>query len=139
MFLIRRHFSKVVLFLTVLCGCPGCGSRLRVEGTVNLDGAPVDGGVILFFQGEGPGSDKGHTAIVAGKYLIEGEQAKNLTPGTYTVRINWLRKKGNPHTANADSGAAVDEMIPEQYNAKSTLTRDLALGPNKLDFNLTSK
>jgi hypothetical protein len=134
-----RNLSRAVL-IAVICACAGCGGpSVRVEGTVTLDGAPVDGGVIMFFQGDGPGSDKGNSAIVGGKYLIDGERAKNLTPGSYTVQIHWLQRLGSGNPANPDTSPAVRQMIPPKYSTKSTLTRELVLGPNKLEFELKSK
>jgi hypothetical protein len=129
------------LLPAVLCVCAGCGSRLRVEGNVTLDGAPVDGGAISFFQGSGPGSDKGNAPIQGGKYVIEGERARNLTPGSYTVQIHWIQKlaKSGPDRANVDTNPAVKQLIPPRYNVKSTLTREITSGTNKLDFDLKSK
>jgi hypothetical protein len=112
-----------------------------VEGKVSLDGEPVDGGVIIFTQGTGPGSDKGNAPIQGGKYVVAGEAAKNLTPGSYTVQIHWIKRlaKSGPDQPNADTNPAVKEFIPPQYNSKSTLTKEIALGTNNLDFDLKSK
>jgi hypothetical protein len=141
MLLIGRHRRSSVLVLTVLCACAGCARNPRIEGSVTLDGVPVDGGAISFFQGTGPGSDKGNAAIVGGKYVIEGERARNLTPGSYRVEIYWLQKaNADPNSPNADKGAAVKQLIPKKYNGPdSTLTREITQGTNKLDFDLASK
>jgi hypothetical protein len=98
-------------------------------------------GAISFFQGSGPGSDKGNAAIVGGKYVIEGERAKNLTPGSYTVQIFWLQKlaKPDPNGGNVDTSPAVKQLVPTKYNTKSTLTKEVNSGNNKIDFELTSK
>jgi hypothetical protein len=140
MLFIRKTVPAAVVAM-VLCVCAGCGSRVRVEGDVTLDGTPVDGGTILFLQGTGPGSDKGHAPIQGGKYDLTGEAAKNLTPGNYTIQIHWIQKlnRPGPDAPNADTGAAVKDLIPAKYNSKTTLTRDLTLGTNKVDFELTSK
>jgi hypothetical protein len=139
--LCKRRAIPAAAVLAVLCVCAGCGSRVRVEGDLTLDGKPVDGGEILFLQGTGPGSDKGHAPIQGGKYVLNGEPAKNLTPGSYTIQIHWIQKLNppGPDAPNADTGAAVKDLIPQKYNAKTTLTRDLTLGTNKVDFELTSK
>jgi hypothetical protein len=142
MFVVRNKCSRSAVLLTVLCACAGCGpGHPRIEGTVTLDNTSVDGGVISFVQGTGPGSDKGNATIVGGKYVIEGERAKNLTPGTYTVQIHWQQKlgKSGPNAGDADTGPAVKQVIPPKYNSASTLTRDVTSGNNKLDFELTSK
>jgi hypothetical protein len=140
MFLTRKHVPTTFLLVPVLA-LTGCGGRVRVEGNVALDGAPVDGGSISFFQGSGPGSDKGNAPIVGGKYVIEGGRARNLTPGTYAVRIHWLQRlaRSGPNPANVDTSPAVKQLIPPQYNTASTLTREVASGTNKLDFDLKSR
>ena len=141
MFRLRKLIPNMFLLAAVLGACAGCGGGPRIEGNVTIDGAPVDGGVISFFQGTGPGSDKGNAAIVGGKYVIEGERARNLTPGSYTVQIHWLQRLTKPGSdaANVDTSPAVKQLIPPQYNTKSTLTREIALGTNKIDFDLRSK
>jgi hypothetical protein len=137
MSLARKHAPAAIL-LAVLCACAGCGpGRPRIEGTVTLDGAPVDGGSISFFQGSGPGSDKGNAAILGGKYVIEGDRARNLTPGSYTVQIFWLQRASGE--GQGDAGPAVKQLIPPQYNTKSTLTREVKSGTNKFDFDLQSR
>jgi hypothetical protein len=114
---------------------------MRVEGHVTLDGQPVDGGVISFIQGTGPGSDKGNSAIVGGKYEVAGDRAKNLTPGTYSVQIHWIQKltKAGANPINADTSPAVKEVIPPKYNSQTTLTKEVTAGTNKIDFDLQSK
>ena len=134
---IIRSFPLAAL----VCWCIGCSGQTRIYGHVTLDGTPVDGGSISFVQGSGPGSDKGNAPIMAGDYVIEGERARNLTPRSYTVQIFWIqligRARSNP--TNADASAPAREAIPAQYNIKSTLTREITPGANKLDFDLKSK
>ena len=141
MSLIRKHIPPGVL-IAVLCTSAGCGPGYpRIEGNITLDGVPVDGGSISFIQGTGPGSDKGNAPILGGKYVIEGERAKNLTPGSYTVQIFWLQRtaKAGPDPAVVDTSPAVMQRIPPQYNSKSTLKREITPGTNKFDFDLKSK
>ena len=142
MHLIRKHVAGSALLVAVLGACTGCGSGYpRIEGSVTLDGAPVDGGSISFFQGSGPGADKGNSPIVGGKYAITGDRAKNLTPGSYTVQIFWLQRLTRPGADpnNVDTSPAVKQLIPPQYNVQSTLTREVKPGANQLDFDLKSK
>ena len=139
MILTRKHVPSSIL-MALLCAGTGCGpSHPRIEGTVTLDGVPVDGGSISFFQGSGAGSDKGHAPVAGGKYVIEGDRARNLAPGNYTVRIFWLQLLGNPGSKYVDASAPVKQLIPPQYNDQSTLTREVKPGTNQLDFDLRSK
>jgi hypothetical protein len=142
MFLIRKHTPRSVLLVAALCACAGCGAgRPRVEGNVTLDGAPVDGGSISFFQGSGVGSDKGNSPIRGGRYVIEGEAARNLTPGSYTVQIYWVQRGAGsgPDSTNLDANPGLKQVVPPQYNTRSTLTTEVTSGTNKLDFDLKSR
>lgn len=143
MSLIRKHLPAAVFLASILCAGTGCGSRQpRIEGNVTLDGVPVDGGSIVFLlSGGAGGGDKANAPIVGGKYVIEGERAKTLMPGSYAVQIHWLQRLVKPgfDPNSADDSAGVKQLIPPQYNSKSTLTREIAAGTNKLDFDLKSK
>jgi hypothetical protein len=57
------------------------------------------------------------------------------------ARIHWIQKlaKSGPNAANVDTSPAVKQFIPPQYNVKSTLTKEITMGTNKLDFDLKSK
>ena len=135
----RTHVPGAIL-VAVVCAATGCGpGHPRIEGTVTFDGVPVDGGSISFFQGTGAGSDKGNAPIKAGKYVIEGDRARNLTPGTYTVRIFWIQLIGHTEGKYVDASAPAKQVIPPQYNDQSTLTREVTPGTNTFDFELTSK
>ncbi len=138
---LQRRAVLAPIFLALLGAGTGCGPKVRVEGNVTLDGAPVDGGTISFFQGTGAGSDKGNSAIVGGKYQITGERAQHLTPGSYTVQIHWIQRlaKAGANPANVDTSPAVKELIPPKYNVKSELKSELTTGMNKVDFDLQSK
>ena len=126
----------LALFLVGLAGCPG---RPSVQGTVTLDGAPVDGGAIRFT----PAGEEGTAAsvgaqIVGGKYAISG---KALAPGSYRVDINWKKPTGRKVPTPGDPGTTVDETaeaIPPIYNARSTLKANITSGSNTQDFDLKS-
>jgi hypothetical protein len=143
-FMTRRYLFTTLLLLPILGALAGCGGgAVRVEGKVTLDGAPVEvGGTISFFSGSGPGSDKGNAPIVGGKYVIAGERARNLTPGTYKVQILWnkLNDKAQARSSDPDSAPQqTTQVIPARYNTESTLTRELRPGTNKLDFELQTR
>jgi len=74
----RHAFIIVAVVLLVLPGCSGSSA----EGTVSLDGQPVDGGVILFAPSSDPQGKRVSADIVGGKYTARG-----LAPGSYRVEI----------------------------------------------------
>ena len=72
------RFSLLALLLPGFL--TGCGGGARIEGTVNFDGQPVDGGTITFIPtaGSGKGTNAGGQ-IIGGKYSID---APGLSPGS---------------------------------------------------------
>src|SRR5262245_25395418 len=128
----------VALLLPLACCLlAGCGGP-RVQGTVTLNGEPVDGGVISFFPADKANeADKGNSPITAGKYTIT---SRELTPGNYRVFIIWNKKTGKKVDTPGDPGVKMDELlqvVPKQYNSESTLTREVKSGSNTLNFELT--
>jgi len=122
----------------LLIGC-GSSNRASVKGSVTFDGAPVDGGMILFFPAnEKNKADQGHAEIKNGAYEIPA--GKGPPPGSYRVEITWEKKTGKQVVSKGDPPNMEDEkiqVIPPQYNRESKLTKEIKLGENILDFPLT--
>jgi len=138
--MILKRIATLILPLA-LCLLTGCGSgKSRVEGTVTLDGSPVDGGVIAFFPaGTSEQHDAGHAEIKDGKYSVE--ETKDLKPGNYRVEISWNKPTGKKVPTPGDPDIKMDQVhqvIPAKYNTKSTLSETLTSGTNKKDFDLKS-
>jgi hypothetical protein len=133
--------APVALVLAVaLFGLAGCsGGSAAVQGTVTLDGAPVDGGAISFTPSGKPDSASFGAQIVGGKYSITG---KAPPPGSYRVDVHWNKPTGKKVPTPGDPGTTMDqtaEAIPPTYNKNSTLKADLKSGSNTVDFDLKSK
>jgi hypothetical protein len=133
----------------VFCTCAfglfllaGCGSgKSSVEGTVTFDGAPVDGGAIIFRpEGAAKESQLGGAQILEGKYVIDS--AKGLPPGKYRVEILWKKKTGKQIPNKSDAGTTVEEtkqVIPTRYNSATELSADIKSGSNSaVNFDLKS-
>ena len=107
-----------------------------VTGTVRLDGELLTTGSIAWIPVEGtPGPGGGSGIGPEGKYEIK----RGLRPGKYRVEIRssitLSRKVVNP-TIPAD---LVDEevaVIPERYNTRSDLIREVGRGSNVFNFDL---
>jgi hypothetical protein len=133
-----RRFLLCAIVLPISLGC-GHGGRMSVEGTVTLDGRPLEKGSIQFSPLPGT---KGPTAggdIVNGKF--------NILPvggpfaGKFTVQINAVGLTGRK-ILDPRSNTMVDEYaqcLPARYNSQSELQAEVtANGPNRFDFALTS-
>jgi hypothetical protein len=126
---------KVWLFVIVaviLCTVTsGCGKSGPVaSGSVTFDGQPVEIGMIMFV----PIDDKKMTPD-SGK-IVDGKFSVVTKPGKKRVVIHASR----PGAIDPVMKSPVQvEYIPEQYNTKSTLTKEITdSGDNQFDFFLTS-
>src|SRR5262245_20523543 len=94
----RRHANRFRLLsclgiAAALLPFAGCTSRPAAQGSVTLDGAPVDGGSIAFIPvGAGEQQQRVGVPIVDGRYTIPAD--KRLAPGKYRVEIYWPKKTG---------------------------------------------
>lgn len=125
------------LLLSLLAGCGSGG--IKIEGTVQFRGQPIDNGSISFEPAGGNGSEFGAT-ITNGKYEVTCPA--ETPPGTLTVRIRAAIKTGKQVAAGSPTppGTLVDEVIslPAIYNNQSTLTATLEAGKvnQVIDFDL---
>ena len=139
----KHYFSRLPLLALIgCCFAFGCNSqddgpqRAAVSGTVTIDGEPVETGAVEFVPTEGTTGPVAGAVIENGKYSAP----KKLGPvvGTNRVKINGTRKTGK--TVKTQMGSIVDErvpVVPEQYNAQSTLVREVKPGKNVFDFPLS--
>ncbi len=126
----------------------GCGSngpqRAAVSGTVTVDGATLEEGVISFLpMGETKGPTSG-ARIIGGKYTIPAVSGPVL--GMHRVEITARRKarqtlpigkaSSDAGTESSASEETLNQFIPPNYNSKSTLTFDVKAGKNEFDIPL---
>ena len=109
-------------------------SEPTVTGTVRLDGQVLPKGSIALGPIDGtPGPGGGGGINNEGKYEI----TRGLRPGKYRVEIRSTRtlqrKVLNP-TIPSELVYEEVSVIPEQYNTKSSLIREVSPGSNVLDF-----
>jgi len=133
----RRSICLGLFVLSLVVFLPGCSGGGGVEGSVTLDGQPVDGATIAFISSDGKGGNLGGE-IKDGKYSISAE---NLTAGSYRVEIYWHKSTGKQVNNPNDPGTKVEvtqQVIPDEYNRNTRLTADLKAGSNKFDFALKS-
>lgn len=132
-------FVVAGLLLTIA----GCGDKqVHIRGKVTLNGKPIDTGAITFIPDE---SNKGQTAgasIALGEFQVVGNNLPQ--PGIYRVEIRSQKKTGKQIPAGSPSppGTMVEqtiEAVPAKYNDKSELKRELKVGNNDLNFELTGE
>jgi hypothetical protein len=114
-----------------------------VSGTVTMDGSPLPYGTITFMS-LGTGR-MANGAIEDGAYSIPEEKGPNL--GQYKVDIRGYAK--SPSTLGEGEGAEEaeeeqefdlgPEIVPQKYNAATTLEVEITSGENTHDFPLTKE
>jgi hypothetical protein len=125
--------SLLFAFLATILGiCAGCSSHGpdmpelgEVQGSITLDGKPLDG-VSIYFK-----PDVGRQSIAKAdangnyeaQYLLD---AKGVKVGPCSITVEW---------APDDSGPA----IPAKYGYKSELTFDVKSGKNTFDIEMKSE
>ena len=136
--MISAHYSKFVLvffvaFMSSLAGCHG--SKASVEGTVTLDGQPIDDGALAFRASGKPVLSA--TIREGGKYQLEQAGKSWVEPGQYSVTVRGY--KPDPNTdPNVPPNPKV--ITPEKYASATTsgLSAEVKSGSNSFDFDLKS-
>lgn len=136
-----KHIPTHHVFVyAVACvwGLAGCGqpatvgpAKTLVSGSVTFDQKPLARGQIVFVDSKGDSPRQYGGEIINGKYQLD------VTPGPKRVEISARESNGGP---TSDPGSNLRELIPEQYNTKSTLTAEIVKNnPKGGDYQLTSE
>ena len=137
---LRFRGGVVLTALAVLAGLSaGCGgggpARSQVSGNVNLDGKPLESGVIHYFPQTDAGGPSASADIVNGRYQL------TTGIGSMKVVVNANKVVGKRKMYNTPDSPVVEDIqdiLPERYNMKSELKASLTEGPNEVNFDLTS-
>lgn len=136
--------AAACLIATVVGAAPGCSQStgpqtMRVWGDVTYDGRPIDEGTIDFISPDGAAPAQG--AIKDGRYDVPATSGP-VADKTYVVQINSLKKTGKTIPNMMGDGSPTMEIsanvIPQKYNAQSTLTASVSAdsSKNQFDFKL---
>ncbi|MEW4563186.1 hypothetical protein AB1K70_11705 [Bremerella sp. JC770] len=140
-----RYFGFHVVLLATLAwtGCSpqdGGLQRAAVEGTVTVDGVPVEMGAITFVPTNGTSGPATGGKITDGKYKIQLSDGPVV--GQYLVQIMGRRGTGKFKVEELEGETVkteiIEEMIPKKYRTSSELRSTIQTGTNVLDFDLSS-
>lgn len=126
--------------IAILILCSGCGEsevvKAGVKGLVQFEGKPLAQGRIMFEPAAGTQGPVAGAAIVNGVYEVPPSQG--VTVGKNVVRINATKKSGKKIKSSVSDDMLDEtvEAIPEQFNSKSTLEKEIEAGSNEIDFDL---
>ncbi len=137
----RRPMPALRIGGTLLCsiavllplgGCGGDGLR-KIRGAVTFRGQPLTKGRIEFWPPDGNGPTAA-APIINGKYTVR------VLSGRKLVKIEGFKVIGRrPASLRHPDGVMVDneeQIVPDRYNAKSGLFREITAAENVYDFHL---
>ena len=139
----------------------GCGQKgpatAPVSGRVTLDGEPVTDALVTFLP-EGGGTAATGQTNASGEYELICLGDKGAVIGKHTVKVTTIQSStAAAEAASSDSeeyqkmmsdpaayeaasaGQKFEEKIPQKYNLKSELVKEVTSGSNVIDLELTSE
>jgi hypothetical protein len=128
-----------MIVMPALLGCHKT-DRLSIEGTVTLDGKPLEKGDIQFYPLPGTTGPSAGAQIVDGKFTIA--PSGGTFAGSFVVEISSVRLTGRKIPDHRGDGM-IDERVqylPVRYNTQSELRAEVKSGEsNHLEFAMKSK
>jgi hypothetical protein len=120
----------------------GCGNQGReaIEGTVTLDGKPLEKGYISFRPQPGTASPSAGADIANGKFSVASKGG--VLPGKFRVEITASRKtdKKIRDRLTGNMVPLEEQYIPARYNEDSKLEAEIgSSNARRLEFAITSK
>lgn len=84
-------FIRLCCMLLILSSlCVGCGGRVHdIEGTVTLDGKPLDSGYVIFWGKAGKGTE-------GGARIVDGHYSGQATSGPNRIQVRGFMKLDKP-------------------------------------------
>lgn len=139
--MLGKTFILVLLVSSsLLCTSLGCGvdgpDIATVEGTVTMDGKPLEGATVVFVPTGG--RPAGGPTDANGKYVLNFSGGrKGAIPGENRVQITTKRDPSSDADGKPVPGKP--ETIPAEYNSRSTLKFDVKQGEKNIaNFDLKS-
>lgn len=130
-YFMQAEWAVIGLVLWAGCGAKSDPDLSSVRGKITLDGKPLVGARVEFTPLSG--SPSYGTTDEQGAYSLRfTRDRQGATVGTHVVRIRTFRDED-------ETGRRKAEQLPDKYNARSELRREVAAGANQLDFELSSK
>lgn len=131
----KRIAPGIALLLLIGLGCDSA-KHARVRGKITVDGVPLPKGGIRLIPVDGK-------APTAGDQIEDGEFFIDKAPvTTVRVEISYPKVIGQRKAYDTPDSPMIDitkEALPEKYNAKSELKKELTRGDNELNYDLKTK
>jgi hypothetical protein len=129
-----RVWLLSLIGMFALLGCRD--NKGIVTGAVTFDGQPVGRGMITFVKQDGD-------VLREGAIIQDGRFLAHLPPGEYKIELNAQKviskRKQKGFDGKDEEVEITDELFPQRYNAKTTLTAKIGPGPNTVDLDAKAK
>jgi hypothetical protein len=136
-----NHRGRFVLLGLVTLALAGCGDsgRQALQGTVTLDGRPLEAGYIRFRPEPGSASPTAGGQIAGGRFSISRQGG--TMAGRFHVEITATRSTGRT-SVDVETGETVEDLeqyLPPKYNSQSELEVEVSPGTGStFQFDLES-
>lgn len=124
--------------MAAVLGCSGGGDTPdlgKVSGKVTLNGEPLDGATVEFIPEQGGRPSIGTTDKDGNYTLLFRADTPGALIGSHLVRITSQRSRSGGE-GGEPLVPARPEVVPQEYNDKTTLTVQVNEGSNTHDFPL---
>lgn len=125
--------TSVLLCLVAFVGCGKGDGLCAIEGTVTLDGQPIQDGFIGF------GPKAGQQGTMAGAQIKEGKYAARVSEGEMVVSVRAQKKETVNDPDHGQVVNLIDLPIPEKYSSKSEQTVIVKPGKNTYNLDIVSE
>ena len=102
---------------------------------MTFNGEPVASGTITFVKSDGE-------LVREGAIIKDGAFQAHLPPGNYKIELNAQKvvstRKQKGFDGKDEEVPITEELFPEQYNTKTTLTTKIDRGPNNVKLDIKS-
>ncbi len=140
-----RSLLFVVAGSMLISGClEGASSEPPlglVKGTVKINGQPTANLEVVFEPQIPPGKKASEVGApsraitdAGGAYELLYKQTNGAVVGTHTIKVNRAAAGG---PAGGEGASKLGDPIPETYNAKSNITKEVKAGDNTIDIDIT--
>jgi len=150
-----RRIAARAAMLSVLWTCTGCGQKpppANVEGTVRLDGSPLDNCLITFLPQLSQKEPQRHASAVTderGHYRLRlADQREGASLGPHRVTVQDLSvstgvRRRDHGTADLEIGRSPPtpmrrSRVPPRYSssAQTPLRQEIRAGAQRIDFDI---
>ena len=125
-----KNLGYMLLLAVAFCSFVGCGKDdgcRKVTGVVTVDGSPVEGATVTFYNQDSNGPGGSGVTDAAGAYVltssISTEGGRGVPPGNYKVTIVKREKVVDPDEEAFEKGEITYDELQERKAKRGTYAK----------------